>query len=382
MSFITTNKFFNTGYGRPVRALLLSKEISKIINFEQVEVFEDILVSSVILELNNHFSEKDEFTYERFYKLKRKQFERDFIERLGQFVNYQKSCLNENEWSFSDMTALSIKNRIETDSVPLGDIDGIHIYRGVTTGFNPAFIIDSQRRRQLIEADSKNTGVIKNLLQGRNIRKWYYNESDEYLIFTRKGFKISEYPFIEQYLKPYYEQLKPKTTSTDMSGRKPGNYKWYEILDNTAYYPHFEKSEKIIWGLTADKWAFTLDKEQHYLPSNGYILASNSLDIRYVLGLLNSKLMHYYFGFIGVMTAGGAYTLKAASISALPFKIAGVESQKKIGDIVELILEMKSHDHDTEVTELESEIDNIVYQLYGLTAEEINIVENAIAPQS
>ena len=92
--------------------------------------------------------------------------------------------------------------------------------------------------------------------------------------------------------------------------------------------------------------------------------------------------MHYYFGFIGVMTAGGAYTLKAASISALPFKIAGVESQKKIGDIVELILEMKSHDHDTEVTELESEIDNIVYQLYGLTAEEINIVENAIAPQS
>ena len=83
--------------------------------------------------------------------------------------------------------------------------------------------------------------------------------------------------------------------------------------------------------------------------------------------------MHYYFHFIGIMTAGGAYTLKAATISALPFKIA--KNTQEIVGIVNKILIEKSKDHDSNVSSLESEIDRLVYQLYGLTEEEIKIVE-------
>ena len=74
-------------------------------------------------------------------------------------------------------------------------------------------------------------------------------------------------------------KLKPKTTEESTIGRKPGKYNWYEILDNTAYYREFEVPEKIIWGLTADKWAFAYDNARHYLPSNGYILTSSKISV-------------------------------------------------------------------------------------------------------
>ena len=43
-------------------------------------------------------------------------------------------------------------------------------YRGVTTGYNPAFIISNEQRDKLISQDIQNAGIIKNMLQGRNIR--------------------------------------------------------------------------------------------------------------------------------------------------------------------------------------------------------------------
>ena len=214
------------------------------------------------------------------------------------------------------------------------------------------------------------------MLQGRNIRKWYYNESDDYLIFTRKGCKIDDYLIIKEHLYDFYDNLKPKKSSDEKNGRKPGNYKWFEILDNTAYYQEFEKPEKIIWGLTANKWAFAYDNKQHYLPSNGYILTSVDIPIKYLLGWLNSKLMHHYFGYIGVMTAGGAYTLKAATISVLPFKIPN--DFTPIVELVDAILQAKAENVDADTSENETAIDNLVYELYGLSEAEIKIVESEL----
>ena len=102
-------------------------------------------------------------------------------------------------------------------------------------------------------------------------------------------------------------------------------------------------------------------------------MTSTKLPIKYILGLLNSKLMHYYFHFIGIMTAGGAYTLKAATISALPFKVH--EDTNIIASIVDEILLLKDKDHNADVSFQEQEIDRIVYHLYGLTYDEVLIID-------
>ena len=376
ISYITTNKFFNTGYGEKVRKQLSSQHINIILNFEQVEVFEDVLVSSVIFNVSKkNKMKKNLFVYEKFYKLNFQEFKRQFIERQSMFGSYPQDYLDEKEWSFSDKKQLMLKEKIENGHLSLKNIEGVKIYRGVTTGYNPAFIISNEQRNKLIAEDHNNSKIIKNMLQGRNIRKWYYNESEENLIFTRRGTDIEKFPFIKKHLYGFYDNLKPKTPEDSTKGRKPGNYKWFEILDNTAYYREFEKSEKIIWGLTADKWAYTLDTEQHYLPSNAYILTSETIPIRFILGLLNSKLLRYYFGFIGVMTAGGAYTLKASTIEALPIAIGTKQQQKEIALKVENILNAKATNKQTDVSSSEHEIDCLVYNLYGLSENEIKIVE-------
>lgn len=208
------------------------------------------------------------------------------------------------------------------------------------------------------------------MLQGRNIRKWYYNESQEYLLQTGYDLDIpSLFPDIYSHLFKHYEPL---------ISRSDQGKNWWN-LRACQYYSSFEEQKKIIWGLTADKWAFALDEKQHYLPSNGYIMTSSVYPIEYILGVLNSKLMKYYFGFIGVMTAGGAYTLKAATISALPFKIANEEVQSTIADIVKEILRMKENNHEADATQQENRIDQIVYDLYGISDADRVLIERALS---
>ena len=266
----------------------------------------------------------------------------------------------------------NIIEKIEKSGVKICDLKGVSVFRGVTTGYNPAFIIDTEKRNQFIDTDPNNEKIIKPLLQGRNIRKWIYYYNNDYLIFTKQGIDIDSFPIIKSYLKKYYSELKPRE-GDEKGGRKPGSYNWFEIQDNTAYYPEFEKSEKIIWGLTADKWAFAYDDKQHYLPSNGYILTSNVVSIKYLLALLNSNLLKYYFGFIGVMTAGGAYTLKHATIQQLPIVLS--ENQKPIIDLVDKILFAKVNNNNTAI--LEKKLDEHIYSLYNLTDKEIEIIENS-----
>lgn len=212
ISYITTNKFFNTGYGEKVRKQLSSQHINIILNFEQVEVFEDVLVSSVIFNVSKkNKMKKNLFVYEKFYKLNFQEFKRQFVERQSMFGSYPQDYLDEKEWSFSDKKQLMLKEKIENGHLSLKNIEGVKIYRGVTTGYNPAFIISNEQRNKLIAEDHNNSKIIKNMLQGRNIRKWYYNESEENLIFTRRGTDIEKFPFIKKHLYGFYDNLKPKT---------------------------------------------------------------------------------------------------------------------------------------------------------------------------
>ena len=363
--YITTNKFFTTGYGKIVRKRLSTMLLRSILDFEQVEVFEDVLVSSVVLccqavPCPSHH----DFIYEKFCKLNHSEFKEEFAKRKMHFGQYCQDSLGHNEWAFADTDNLNIKDKIEHNSIAISEVKGVHIFRGVTTGFNPAFIITNEERDELIGLDPKNISVIKKLLQGRNIRKWFYREGNENLLQTDYDINIQEqYPTIFQYLMQWKDSLERRSDQ----GKN-----WWN-LRACKYYSNFEYPEKIIWGLTADKWAFAYDDKQHYLPSNGYILTSDNIPVKYILGWINSRLMKYYFGHIGVMTAGGAYTLKAATISSLPFKIP--QDTGIVETLVDKILMKKNADVNSDVSTEESLIDEEIYRLYNLDAPDIRIVE-------
>ncbi|MGX9246465.1 Eco57I restriction-modification methylase domain-containing protein [Sphingobacterium multivorum] len=383
LCYINTNKFFNTGYGKPLRNFLLKYQIDSLINFEQVEVFEKVLVSSVIIKITKKVNDLQKFYFKKFYKLKREDFKKHFVKENLKGGYYSQTDLTEAEWSFADNRKLQLKQKIEQNATIMKDLKGVSIYRGVTTGYNPAFIVDEDKKSELIK-EPKNKDVIKPLLQGRDIRKWQYKKSKEHLIFIPWHFPLhldtsisgnsllaekqlqNEYSVLYKHLERFKENLLNR--NKEETGIR---YEWYALQRCAAsYFPEFEKTEKIVWGLTADKWAFAYDDRQHFLPSNGYILTSNEIPIKYLLGILNSDLLKFYFGFIGVMTAGGAYTLKHATIQQLPIVIT--ENQSIIIDLVNDILQKAQQGKD--ISEVDIELNSLIYSIYGLTYHEIKII--------
>ena len=84
-------------------------------------------------------------------------------------------------WAILSATELGLKRKIEAVGKPLKDWD-INIYRGVTTGCNEAFIIDSAKREDLVAQDPKSDEIIKPLLRGRDIECYHTQWTGLYLV--------------------------------------------------------------------------------------------------------------------------------------------------------------------------------------------------------
>jgi tRNA1(Val) A37 N6-methylase TrmN6 len=364
--FITSNKFIKTSYGENLRKYFTGFKINEIVDFTNIHVFEALVASCVFsISKTNIDSNKLKIvfadnTLTDFSGLI------SFVEQKKFYI--PQKGLSEKIWQLGHETKLALKEKIENGSITLLNTGTVKIFRDVTTGYNPAFIIDCEKKNELLNEDKANKIIIKPMLQGRNIRKWIYDKTTDFLIFTRKGINIQEFPSIKAHLNKFKQQLEPGV------GRKPGKYNWYEIQDNTAYYPEFEK-EKIIWGLTSDKWTFAYDNEKNFLPSNGYILTSTEIPIKYLLALLNSRLMEYYFNFIGIMTAGGAYTLKYETVIEFPIKVISSKDSSPFIILVDQILSAKKENPQADTSLLERKIDELVYKLYELSYDEVKIID-------
>lgn len=361
--FITSNKFLKTSYGENLRKYFTGFRINEIVDFTSVHVFEALVASCIFsISRNKVLENKIRIAFANDTLI-------DFS-GLASFVEQNKFYLYQNRlsgkiWQLENETKLSLKQKIERGSITLINTGTVNVYRGITTGYNPAFIIDNEKRKELLKEDGTNKKIIKPLLQGRNIRKWIFNKSGTYILQT--GFDINikkEFPSILKHLNLFKHEL-------EIRADQGVNY-WN--LRACRYYSEFEK-EKIIWGLTSDKWTFAYDNENNYLPSNGYILTSTEIPIKYLLALMNSRLLEFYFGFIGIMTAGGAFTLKYETVIEFPIKKIPLSDQKPYISFVDKILTAKRKNLDTDISEFEKQIDKMVYKLYDLTEEEIAIIE-------
>ena len=359
--FITSNKFVKTRYGKNLRQYFAKYRINEIIDFTDVHVFEALVASCIFSISRSDFIDnkiKIAFANDSLLNFSSVSV---FVDN-DCFLMPQKN-LNKKIWQLENETKLALKEKIEDGSVTFKETRTINIYRGVTTGYNPAFIIDEEKRKKLILEDITNEAIIKPLLQGRNIRKWVYQKSNTHLLQTGYDLNIKkDYPSIYQHLLQF---------KTNLEIRADQGKKWWN-LRACKYYDEFEK-EKIIWGLTADKWAFSYDNEKYYLPSSGYILTSKEISIKYLLALVNSDLMEFYFKFIGIMTAGGAFTLKHETIVEFPIKLIDQKKNQPFIQSVDQILIDKKEGKDTQI--LEDKIDLMVYKLYELTYEEVKIVD-------
>lgn len=251
----------------------------------------------------------------------------------------------------------------------------VNINFGIKTGYNGAFIIDENKKKELITTDPKNQEIIKPILRGRDLKMYSYEFSKCWAICTFPSLKldIDQYPFIKSYfLNIGKERLEQSGTKVS---RKKTNNKWFETQDSISYWKDFEKP-KIIWGEISDKPKFAYDDNNYYAEATTFLMTGEKL--KYLLGILNSKVSKWYFNQISTTTGMGTNRWKKYKIELLPIKIPTEQEQTKIETQVEKIIILKKSNPTSDTSAIEAEIDRLVYKLYGLTEEEIRIVEGKL----
>ena len=158
---------------------------------------------------------------------------------------------------------------------------------------------------------------------------------------------------------------------------------WIKYGDNLAaprYSANFENDEKIVVRQTSDTLIATLDTEQFICLKNLHVITSlvnSNLNLRYILSLINSKLLDFYHYLLNPEKGEALAEIKKENLEKLPIKDISESEQKAFIDKVDEILALKKANPQADTSELEREIDLMVYELYGLTPEEIEIVENS-----
>ena len=292
---------------------------------------------------------------------------------MSDFVK-QNSCdcsfTTKESWVILSPIEQSIKKKIESAGVPLKDWD-ISINYGIKTGFNDAFIISGEKREEILnncktkEERKKTDDLIRPILRGRDIKRYSYEYADLYLIatFPSKHYDIEEYPAVKEYLLPFgMERLEQTGKEHTIKGekikaRKKTNNKWFETQDSISYWDEFNKP-KIVWGNLNLSATYTLAPAGMMInaPATMIVPASESL-----LCILNSKIADYYIRNLGVTRNGGYFEYKPMFIEQLP--------------VPQNIDEKLFEEFSNKELNNEEEIDRKVYELYGLTDEEIQFLE-------
>ncbi|GIV08349.1 MAG: hypothetical protein KatS3mg019_0440 [Fimbriimonadales bacterium] len=159
-----------------------------------------------------------------------------------------------------------------------------------------------------------------------------------------------------------------------MHVKKTGN-KWFETQDQIAYYPEFEK-EKVVYPNMSYRLMAFWDNEKFLTNQKCFIISGDKT--KYITALLNSEVEFWYFKKIGATLGRKGYEMSKIFMENLPLPpitSANASLVKRIEELVDQIQSAKKSNPHADTSALERKIDQIVYQLYELTEEEIKIVE-------
>ena len=224
----------------------------------------------------------------------------------------------------------------------------------------------------MIAEDPKSAEIIKPVLRGRDIKRYQINweEEKQWLIDTHNGYSnippinIDEYPAVKKRLDQFYPKLEKRADQ----GVTPYNLR-------NCDHAEFEK-EKIVWSDISTEPSFSLPDKEFYINNTAYMINMAS---GYILGVLNSKITRFYFPLIatGLGSETSRYFKQFVEKISIPRITNENESvASSIENLAKQIVMLKRKNFSTDTDCLEARIDQFVYKLYDLNAEEIRLIEN------
>ena len=390
LGFICSNKFFRASYGENLRKFILENtQITHIIDFAGVKVFEDASVDSAVTvfrKIRAGGNSKFNFLASSTTNLK-----------TQKFIQIPQSTLNETNFTFLDKSKFELKNKIEKVAKPLKDWD-VNIYRGILTGLNEAFIIDSDTRDKILnncvgEEREQTQKLIRPILRGRDVKRYDYEWAGLWLINIHNGYDTKPRINIDNFpkLKLYLDKFEPKLSKRSDKGVTPYN------LRNCAYLDEFEK-EKILCARMVQSPKFAYDINNNIPDNTAYCIIGENL--KFLLAFLNSTAVYKIFNFF---YAGGGLEgeIKINRLEILPIPQITPQNENLANEIINLVDEILKANEKIKLYEKhmatltldekleakenidtlndkikasDEKINKLVFELYELTSNEIALI--------
>ena len=334
-NFITSNKWMRAGYGEAIRKFLIEYTNPLIlIDFTGIKIFETATVDVNIL-----LYAKEKSTFNTLACIVKDKGLKELSLYISQHSLYTQ-FRNINNWVILSDIEQRIKAKIEAIGIPLKEWD-ISINYGIKTGFNDAFIINGEKRAELIAQDPKSAEIIRPILRGRDIKRYGYDWKDLYIIEARLVTDIPKnYPAVCKHL----EQFKGKGKLGDNSTTKVFKRPWWAWMQEPVnYWGDFSK-QKIVYPDISEKLNFQIVEGEIYFNNTIYFITSETENLDYLLKFLNSNLIDWYYKTLSVQLGEKAVRMFTIYVLNIPIP--------------------KNKDKDN------------IYESYQLTKEEIDFIED------
>jgi hypothetical protein len=334
--FITNDSFIGLASKSRAREKILSENLTELIGCPR-ETFGATIYTAIFLACRSKVENKkyygSKFSYPDFALIERNEIDKSFISKLPN----KRLVLLENH-----LVAKLLQGRQLSDYLRIIDT-GIH----------------SGNVREKIFSLQKKGRIKERLIQGRQIKRWAVNWDSANAKF--------------KYCDPFYE---PEDMAGIGRGGKRSSLKEY--------------------------WGFAGDKENHLLPErillrqtgdslyaafhsaedDGQLYTDNTLftvllkdggSLEYFLGLLNSKVLNYVYQFLSSEEGKTLAQVKTGLVEQLP-AIFDVKFEKAVTKLVKSLIETRRENPDSDVSDIENELDSLICELFGLTESETKII--------
>lgn len=328
ITFITSNKWMRTDYGKKLRLFFFNLNPLSLIDLG-ANVFQSATVDTNILILKK----------EKFKNILKGILVNKHSGLIGQvLVKSVPVVVNLDEiWAVLSKEDFFIKETIEGFQTTLEEWP-IEFNYGIKTGLTEAFLISEEKKIELLRLDAKNQEIIKPVLRGKDLNKFKINFKNFYLINTHNGVReckiprieVNDYPTIRSYLENFGSKLIKRSDQ----GETPYN------LRNCAYLLEFDKP-KIIYQEIVQKPSFAYDElGKYFCLDTARIITGENL--KYLLAVLNSNL---FFFSIKNFYGGGALGntgIRMKHTFIWKFPVPMIKNVTPFEKIVELLLFINS----------------------------------------
>lgn len=285
LGYITSGTYMNSNSAKPFRQYIHDKAgMEWVANFGENQPFRGAEMVYPTIAVMRHDKKSDTFR-NLFMEGNIRYNDLPATLENGDWVDSLEEATGMDEWRFQPAELSRLSQKVMANHPTLGTVSNGSIFYGIKTGFNEAFIVDTETKEHLISEHESSEQIIKPLLRGQDLRPWYQNSSELFLILAYQGIEIEKYPAVMAHLEQYRENLEPKPLDWKGSwkGRASGNYKWYELqTTTTTSYREMANGIKICWSDISKLPRFSIN-EGSYFNNTVYMVGKSSLSLLAVL---------------------------------------------------------------------------------------------------